>query len=148
MQEYNIFAVNALRDYSFSLSHGHAIHSNLVSINQTDGKFYTNRISKFVCSRKNVIHILNSIFVQQIIVIKGSCKVADVSMRLINCVYYIKVIPSTFIVEKVIVGCALMIARRGETTPLGVWHQQYTHNHVWSLNYIYICIYIYMYTYI
>ena len=31
-------------------------------------------------------------------------------------------------------GCALVIARRGETTPSGVWHQQYTHNHVWSLN--------------
>ena len=30
-------------------------------------------------------------------------------------------------------GCALVIARRGETTPLRVWHQQYTHNHVWSL---------------
>ena len=30
-------------------------------------------------------------------------------------------------------GCALVIARRGETTPSGVWHQQYTHNHVWSL---------------
>ena len=27
-----------------------------------------------------------------------------------------------------------MIARRGETTPSGVWHQQYTLNHVWSLN--------------
>ena len=24
-------------------------------------------------------------------------------------------------------------AWRGVTTPLGVWHQQYTHNHVWSL---------------
>ena len=24
------------------------------------------------------------------------------------------------------------IAPRGETTPEGVWHQQYTHNHVWS----------------
>ena len=29
--------------------------------------------------------------------------------------------------------CALVIARRGETTTSGVWHQQYTHNHVWSL---------------
>ena len=29
-----------------------------------------------------------------------------------------------------------MIARRGETTSLVVWQQQYTHNHVWSLNYI------------
>ena len=28
-----------------------------------------------------------------------------------------------------------VIARRGETTPWGVWHQQYTHNHVWSLNF-------------
>ena len=27
----------------------------------------------------------------------------------------------------------MVIARRGETTPSGVWHQQYTHNHVWSL---------------
>ena len=31
-------------------------------------------------------------------------------------------------------GCALVIGRRGETTPSGVWHQEYTHNHVWSLN--------------
>ena len=30
--------------------------------------------------------------------------------------------------------CALVIARRGETTPSGVSHQQYIHNHVWSLN--------------
>ena len=33
-----------------------------------------------------------------------------------------------------IVGVKLVIARRGETTLSGVWHQQYTHNHVWSLN--------------
>ena len=33
-------------------------------------------------------------------------------------------------------GAARVIAPRrdsGETTPEGVWHQQYTHNHVWSL---------------
>ena len=29
--------------------------------------------------------------------------------------------------------CALVIAQRGETTPSGVWHRKYTHNHVWSL---------------
>ena len=33
-------------------------------------------------------------------------------------------------------GCTLVIARRGETTPEGVWHQQYTHNNVWSLKQI------------
>ena len=33
-------------------------------------------------------------------------------------------------------GCALVIARHGKTTPSGVWHQQYTHNHVWSLKHI------------
>ena len=26
-----------------------------------------------------------------------------------------------------------VVSPRGETTPSGVWHQQYTHNHVWSL---------------
>ena len=25
-----------------------------------------------------------------------------------------------------------VVSPRGETTPSGVWHQQYTHNHVWS----------------
>ena len=30
--------------------------------------------------------------------------------------------------------CALVIARRGETTPSGLSHQQYIHNHVSSLN--------------
>ena len=29
-----------------------------------------------------------------------------------------------------------VVSPRGETTPLGVWHQQYTHNHVWSLKYL------------
>ena len=38
-------------------------------------------------------------------------------------------------------GCVLVIARRGETTPSGVWHQQHKHNHVWSLKY-YFCLYI------
>ena len=37
-------------------------------------------------------------------------------------------------------GRSLFIARRGETTPSGVWHQQYTHNHVWSLNRYMVCV--------
>ena len=38
-----------------------------------------------------------------------------------------------------------LLSLRGETTPLGVWHQQYTHNHDWPLISPKYCIYASVY---